>query len=262
MRTIGILGGMGPAAGADFYARVVATHGAMRDQDHPPCVFYSATQVPDRTAHLLGDGPDPSSALADAAGLVERSGADFIAIPCNSAHAFLAAIRDAVSIPVLDMIALAVQSASERVPAAERVGVLAANGTVRVGLYDEPLQAAGREPVYPEADVQDDVMAAIRDVKSGATTSVGAAPGRGSSDPRFVAAAEHVAERGAECLIMGCTEVPLALAAEDCPVPAIDANQMLVDTTLGLATGRLDFDDPTVVLVTATHPGGPAPAAN
>ena len=238
MRTIGVLGGMGPAAGADFYARVVSAHGGGRDQDHPPCIFYSATQVPDRTAHLLGDGPDPSAALADAAGLVEKSGADFIAIPCNSAHAFLAAIRAAVAVPVLDMISLAVAAAVERVPEATRVGVLAADGTVLVGLYDEPLERAARASVYPDPAVQEEVMAAIRDVKSGATTV-----GQGGSDSRFVAATRHLAERGAGCVIMGCSEVPLALAAADCPVPAIDANQVLVDATLELATDRIDFDE-------------------
>ncbi len=238
MRTIGILGGMGPAAGADFYSRVVAAHGAPRDQDHPPCIFYSATQVPDRTAHLLGDGLDPTPALTEAAVLLEQSGAEFIAIPCNSAHAFLGSIRVAVSIPVLDMISLAVEAAVARVPDAERVGVLAATGAVRVGLYDGLLAANGREPVYPEPALQDDVMAAIRDVKGGVV------PGSGSgerSDSRLVHAAQCLVDAGAEVLIMGCTEVPLALDGRDCPVPAVDANQVLVEETLALATGAQDF---------------------
>jgi len=234
MRTIGILGGMGPAAGADFYARIVAAHGASRDQDHPPCIFYSATQVPDRTAHLLGDGADPTQALTDAARLLEEAGAAFIAIPCNSAHAFLRSIRAAVSIPVLDMISLAVEAAVVRVAEASRVGVLAADGTVRVGLYDGPLTANDREPVYPDRAVQGTVMAAIRDAKGGVVAGDGTGP---RTDARLVAAARHLAAAGAEALIMGCTEVPLALAERDCPVPAIDANQILVAEALALATG-------------------------
>ena len=238
MRTVGILGGMGPAAGSDFYSRVVATHGAPRDQDHPPCIFYSATHVPDRTAHLLGEGPDPTQALTDAAALLEKSGAEFIAIPCNSAHAFLGSIRVAVSIPVLDMISLAVEAAAAQVPDAKRIGVLAANGTVRVGLYDAALAANGREPVYPDPAVQDDVMAAIRDVKGGVVPESGTGA---RSDARLVGAAQHLADAGAEALIMGCTEVPLALDERDCPVPAIDANQVLVEETLALATEARDF---------------------
>jgi len=246
MRTIGVLGGMGPAAGADFYARVVAGHGALRDQDHPPCILYSATQVPDRTAHLVDGGPDPAPELVAAARLVESAGADFIAIPCNSAHAFLDAIREALAIPVLDMIALAVSAVDRAVPQAKRVGLLAATGTAKVGLYDRPLRDSGRQPVYPKAKIQEEVMAAIRDVKGGGESSLfgednGAAGG--NADPRLVAAAEHLGSRGADCLIMACTEIPLALDPIRSPLAAIDANQVLVETTLALATGRIDFEE-------------------
>jgi len=226
---------MGPAATADFYARVVAAHGALRDQDHPACIIYSATQVPDRTAFLLEGGADPTPELVAAARLVESAGADFIAIPCNSAHAFLAPMRAAVAIPILDMIALAVAAVARVVPHARRIGVLAASGSVKVGLYDEPLTEHGLEPCYPDAAVQDEVMAAIKDVKAGGSGEV--------SDPRFVAAVEHLRDRGADCVIMGCTEIPLALVAEDTPLVAIDGNQTLVDTTLGLSIGRLSFEE-------------------
>ena len=235
MKTIGLIGGMGPAAAVDFYARVVATHGALRDQDHPPCIMYSATQVPDRTAFLLEGGADPTPELVAAARLVESAGADFIAIPCNSAHAFLAPMRAAVSIPILDMIALAVAAIATIMPHARRIGVLAASGSVKVGLYDEPLREHGLEPFYPVPDVQDEVMAAIKEVKAGGAGE--------TSDPRFVAAVEHLRDRGADCVIMGCTEIPLALVAEDSPVVAIDGNQTLVDTTLALSIGRLGFEE-------------------
>jgi len=240
VRTIGILGGMGPAAAADFYARVVAGHGALRDQDHPPCILYGATQVPDRTAFLLGVGSDPTPELVAAASLIEAAGADFIAMPCNSAHAFLQPMRKAVTIPLLDMIALAASAVARGVPQAQHIGVLATSGTVEVGLYDKPLRDAGREPLYPDALVQEGVMAAIKAVKAGDSSS---APASGDSDPRLVAAAAHLGERGADCIIFGCTEVPLALAPEDSPVVTIDGNQTLVDTTLALAIGRLDFEE-------------------
>ena len=236
MLTIGVLGGMGPAAGIDFCTRLVAAHTAPRDQDHPPCILYSATQVPDRTAFLSGEGPDPAPALVAAARTLEAAGADFIAIPCNSAHAFLDAIRGAVDVPVLDMIALAAAAAAE-IAVVPEVGLLAASGTVRAGLYDAPLRRHGLEPISPSDDQQQAVMAAIRQVKGGG----GSAPG--VPDPLLVTAAKHLQELGAGCLIMGCTEVPLALATADCPIPAIDANQVLADTTLALALGTLDFAD-------------------
>jgi len=232
MRTIGILGGMGPAAAADFYARIVAAHGALRDQDHPPCILYSATQVPDRTAFLLQraadstpeGGADPAPELVAAVGLLEAAGADFIAIPCNSAHAFLEPMRDAVRIPILDMIVLAAAAAARVVAPGAKVGVLAASGTVDIELYSDPLRERGLVPLYPDADVQGQVMAAIKDVKAGS----------GPAD---------LSERGADCIIMGCTEVPLALAPADSPLALIDGNQVLVEATLALAVGRLDFEE-------------------
>lgn len=226
---------MGPAAAADFYARIVAAHGALRDQDHPPCILYSATQVPDRTAFLLGGGVDPTPELVAAAGLIDAAGADFIAMPCNSAHAFLGALRAAVSVPFLDMIALAAAAVARVVPQARRIGVLATTGTVETALYGERLSGRGLQPVYPDAAAQQQVMAAIKDVKGGQP--------RNGSDPRLVAAARQLSERGADCIIMGCTEVPLALAVADSPLAAVDGNQVLVDTTLALAVGRLDFEE-------------------
>lgn len=257
MRTIGILGGMGPAAAADFYARIVAAHGALRDQDHPPCILYSATQVPDRTAFLLqrpaaagddatpgatGEGApngsaDPTPELVAAVGLLEAAGADFIAIPCNSAHAFLAPMRAAVRIPILDMIVLAAGAAARVVPPGADVGVLAASGTVEAGLYGRPLRDRGLTPMYPHGSIQAQVMAAIKDVKAGG------GPAAGTSDARLLAAVEHLSERDADCIIMGCTEVPLALMPADSPLAMIDGTQVLVDTTLALAVGRLDFEE-------------------
>ena len=236
MRTIGVIGGMGPAAAADFYARVVTTHGALCDQDHPPCIMYSATQVPDRTAFLLGNGgADPTPELVASVNLVEAAGADFIAIPCNSAHAFLASMRAAVSIPILDMIALVSAEVARVVPQARYVGVLAASGSVKVGLYDKSLKKHGLVPLYPDFEVQDEIMAAIKDVKAGGASEI--------SDQRLIAAAKHLCDKGADSLIMGCTEVPLALAAEDSPVVAIDGNQTLVDTTLRLSLRQFDFEE-------------------
>jgi len=242
VKTIGVLGGMGPAAAADFCARIAAGHGALRDQDHPPCILYSATQVPDRTAFLLGHGPDPTPELVAAARLIEAAGADFIVMPCNSAHAFLVPMRAAVAIPIVDMISLTAAAVARLAPQSVRIGVLAASGTVEVGLYSQPLRDHGRQPLYPKAVVQEEVMAAINAVKAGGSAA-GHAPLPGASDPRLIAAAVHLAKRGAECIIMGCTEVPLALAAEDSPVVSIDGNQVLVDTTLALAIGRLEFEE-------------------
>ena len=233
MRTIGILGGMGPAATLDFYGRLVNLRGASSDEEHPPCLLNSATQVPDRTNHIVGVGPDPTPALVEGVMVLEAGGADFIAIPCNTAHAYLSAMREAVGIPVLDMIAAAVAAVHRDVPDAERVGILATTGTLRMGLYDGLLREAGQEPLHPEESEQVQVMDAIHSIKGG---NVG-------PDERLLRTALALVDRGAGAIIMGCTEIPLGLDTERCPVKVIDATQALAEMTLSLALGELEFDD-------------------
>lgn len=224
MRTIGVLGGMGPAATADFFRRIVTVVGAESDQAHPPCLVYSATGIPDRTAHLTNEAgaDDPGPALAQAAGKLAAAGADVIAIPCNSAHAYLEVVRAAVDVEVLDMIGLAVDAVARRVADARRVGVLAASGTIQVGLYSRPLERSGIEALVPEPAIQADVMSAIRAVKGGAA----------GLDPRLAAAVDRLVGCGAEAIIAGCTEVPLAFDAGHCSVPFIDAAEELATAAL------------------------------
>lgn len=233
MRTIGILGGMGPAATLDFYGRLVDLRGASRDEEHPPCLLNSATQIPDRTNHIVGVGPDPAPALVKGALVLEAGGAEFIAIPCNTAHAYLRTMREAVRIPILDMIAAAVAAVQREVPDARQVGILATTGTLTIGLYDGLLREAGCEPLHPEAPDQVQVMEAVHSIKGG---SLG-------PDERLSQAALALVDRGAGAIIMGCTEIPLGLDTQCCPAKVIDATQTLAEMTLSLALGALEFDD-------------------
>ncbi len=229
MKTIGVLGGMGPVATVDFFARLVRMVGAGKDQDHPPCVVYNATQTPDRTGHLTGDGADPAPALGAAARVLEGAGADLITIPCNSAHAYLEAVREAVGIPVLDMIDLAAREVARRVAPGTHVAILAATGTVHLGLYDRCLEAQGLVPVALAAEPQANVMAAIRAIKGGRT-------GR---DPRLMDSIEALVAAGAQALVLGCTELPLAVDPQAVPLPVIDASEVLARTALQQADCRL-----------------------
>jgi len=233
MRTIGILGGMGPAATLDFYGRLVDLRGASSDEEHPPCLLNSATQIPDRTNHIVGVGPDPAPALVEGVMVLEAGGAEFIAIPCNTAHAYLRAMREAVGIPVLDMIATAVAAVQRDVPDARQVGILATTGTLTTGLYDGLLRAAGCEPLHPEGPEQVRVMEAIHSIKGGSS----------GPDERLSRAALALVDRGARAIIMGCTEIPLGLDTQSCPAEVIDATQALAEITLSLALGELEFDD-------------------
>lgn len=216
---------MGPAATVDFFGRLVSMAGAGCDQDHPPCILYSASHVPDRTTHLIHGGEDPTEALQEAARVLERAGAALIAIPCNTAHAYLRAIQAAVDVPVLDMIKLAAEAVAASFAAGSGVGVLAATGTVEMGLYDRHLRDQGLTPVRPSRERQEDVMAAIRSIKAGA---------RGR-DARLEGAVAELIASGAQALVLGCTELPLAVHASDGPIPVVDATAVLARVALDSA---------------------------
>lgn len=225
MRTIGVLGGMGPAATADFFARLVVAVGASHDQAHPEVIIYSASRIPDRTRHLLEGAEDPTVPLQEAARLLERSGADLIAIPCNSAHAYHAVIQGVVGIPVLDMIDLTAQVLRERFDPGTRVGVLAASATIRLGLYEQRLRERELVPVPLAPTTQDGVMAAVRAIKGG----------HRGTDFRLEAAIAELLREGAQALVLGCTEIPLAVRPEDQSVPVVDATEVLIEATLRAA---------------------------
>ena len=103
-KIIGILGGMGPNATADLYLRIIRATPAKTDQDHLRVIIYSNPKVPNRSTAIIGSGQSPLPELIMAGRKLEESGADFIIIPCNTAHYFLQDLQKELGIPVLDMI--------------------------------------------------------------------------------------------------------------------------------------------------------------
>ncbi len=218
-RVVGVLGGMGPLATADFYTKLVRLTPARRDQDHLHVIIDSDPTIPDRTAAVLGAGPDPTPALVAAARRLVRAGADLIAIPCNSAHVFLDAIRRAAGIPVLDLAEEVAAAASRLRPAPRRVGLLATTATVRAGLYHRAFEARGITVVEPDPAHQERVMGAIRAIKAG---DLGPAV-RG----RVREAAAALVRSGARAIVLGCTELPLVAGARWAAVPVLDGTEIL-----------------------------------
>lgn len=220
---IGILGGMGPAATADFYAKLVSMTPGRNDQDHLKTVIWSDPTIPDRTEALLGNGPDPTPWLLNGSRVLREAGATVIAIPCNTAHAFVPRIAGHVGLPIVHMIGEVAHHLTTLRPAVHTAGLLATTGTVRAGLYQEWLHRSGIRLVLPDADTQrDEVMAAIRAVKAGARDETVTAP--------LVRVAHQLAEHGAQAIIAGCTEIPLGLPSDAVEVPLIDPAVVLART--------------------------------
>ncbi|MEW6048308.1 MAG: amino acid racemase [Bacillota bacterium] len=226
-KTIGILGGMGPEATVDLFARIVRLVPAQRDQDHPRIIIDSNSRIPDRTAAIKGEGESPRPALIETAANLERAGAELIAMPCNSAHFWYAEIAAAVHIPVLNMVRLTAEAARRKLAGSAPHGpvlILATTGTISSGLYQRAFDEIGLRTVVPPADAQDKVMEAIYLVKGGKA---------GQARPL---ALEVLAELSRtlklSAVVLGCTELPLILSQGDTEIPLIDSTEVLARATV------------------------------
>ncbi len=232
MRRVGILGGMGPEATVLLMQKVIAAVPAADDADHVPLVVDQNPQVPSRIRFLVeGGGEDPAPVLAAMAARLEAAGAAALAMPCNTAHHFAAAIRAAVAIPFLDMVALSVARAA-RLAGGAPVGVLASPAVRRVGLFDAALADAGLRPVY----VADEgaMLAAIRGIKAAGPT----APARAT----LRAASEDLLALGAGVQMIACTELSLIADATAPGAVVFDTLDVLAEAIVDFARDRRAHD--------------------
>jgi aspartate racemase len=227
---------MGPAATADFYAKLVQATPAVTDQEHLRVVIWSDPTIPDRTRALLDGGEDPTSAMVGVARALATMGAEIIAVPCNTAHAFLPRVQAQVDVPFVDMIEETAAQIARAHPSARVVGLLSTSGTQRAGLYQQALGARDVEVVVPAPDSQREVMRAIELVKSGA----GRHPAAGAA---IVSAAGELVAAGAQVIIAGCTEIPLLLHAAQVAVPLVDPAQVLAEAVVRRAERSRDYKE-------------------
>jgi aspartate racemase len=217
--TIGVLGGMGPEATNQLCALITAGTAASRDQDHIPVITYNNARIPERVAAVRGDegASNPVPEMSRTAQVLERAGADLLLMPCNLAHFFIADVQAAVSIPVLNMIEETVNYTAANYPQCRRVGLLASTPTIECGIYERAFRKHDRQVLVPDAGQQEDkVMKAIYG-------SEGIKGGRKTVPRKLLqSAAERLAERGAEVIIAGCTEVSLVLSPEHSSLDVID----------------------------------------
>ncbi len=194
-RTVGILGGMGPEATVDLMQRVIRLTPAADDADHVRMLVDNNPQVPSRIAALIeGKGASPAPALkAMAAGLVAQ-GADFLAMPCNTAHHYHGEVAADLPVPFLNMVELAADTLAAIEPAVKRVGLLASTALQKIELYEPALRSRQLQVLYPAAARQSRLMDLIRAVKSGGATS--------EQCQSFSAAARDLEAAGAEVLLI------------------------------------------------------------
>jgi len=241
VRLPGIIGGLGPAAHIEFERRLLAEgarRGARDDQDYPAWVLYNATDVPNRTNALLANDTRVAiERIASAARSLVSAGADFAAVPCNTAHALRDEVMALVPLPWLDLIDVTTEELARTYARGSRVLVLATSGTLKTGLYSKRLREAGFEPIEFGLDSREqaDVMRAIRDDEFG-IKSTGV-----RVDPRALELATKSLTKisGPLCAIAGCTELSVAFAnVANPPLPVIDPLDALAAATYDVAAGK------------------------
>ena len=223
-KVIGILGGMGPEATVDFFHKVVTLTPAKRDQDHLRIIIDNNPKIPDRTEAILKRDKSLFLMLLETAENLERAGADFIAIPCNTVHYFYEDLAREISIPILHVIREVIYAVNTALPGCKGVGLIATTGTIASNLYQKEFRKIGIEVIVPNSQSQAEVMDAILKIK--------ASHEKDKARKELIKAAYLLIERKVEALILGCTDVSLVFGARDFAVPVFDSTAVLAEVTV------------------------------
>ena len=235
---IGILGGLGPQAGLDLAEKLIKLTLAKRDQDHIPFVLFSIpNMVGDRTAYLLGDGKiNPAYAIAEQLERMSAMGVTLAVMACNTAHAgpIFDVAQDllrkkGIHLPILHMVQETVACIRETYPQVKRVGILGTQGTYRTRLYDQALEAAGLKAIVPDPEIREQqVHTALYSPDFGIKACSGPVSEQASS--RVILAIRHLHKLGAEVIILGCTELPLAVTEREIDgIPILDPAMIIAE---------------------------------
>ena len=222
MKTLGIIGGVGPLATMYYGDMIVRITDAKKDQDHINMIILNDTTIPDRTEFILDHTKtDPVPFLMKDAMQLEAMGADIITIPCNTAHTFYEDIQRAVRIPVVHMVNETVKRAADE--GAKRVGILATSGTVQAGVFQRACEEVGLEPVLPDAVTQQFVMSVIYDqVKAGQPVDA----------TMWKEITQAMESKGCDRFILGCTELSIVKKELSLDNRFIDALRVLAETSV------------------------------
>lgn len=221
-KTIGIIGGMGPLATADLFKKIVFNTKATTDQEHIRILIDNNTEIPDRTEAIINNGKNPVPQLTKSALLLWTMGAQILVMPCNTAHHFRSEVQKSVDIPILSMIEITGESLLKK--GIKTAGLLATEGTIKSGIYQDVFVKMGIEIILPDKDEQIVITDLIYN---------GVKAGKNDYDVTIVKdVMKNMIKRGAETLVLGCTELPVA-------VDMYKLNYNVCDPTLELARGAI-----------------------
>ena len=230
-RTIGIIGGMGPLATCDFFEKIIRMTDASKDSEHIPMLIDCNPGIPDRVEAILRGGEDPVPEIVGGARRLIGAGAEILLMGCNTAYFFYDRIVPEISVPLIHMPRETALGAARL--GFRKVGLMATEGTVLSGVYEKELRAAGVDVALPDDEGQRAVTEMIYDgIKAGGT----------DVDPSgFRRAATRLTEDGAEAIILGCTELPIAFHLYGINAPWLDPAVFAAATAVRMAGGNVRY---------------------
>ena len=227
-KTIGIIGGMGPLATADVFKKIIMNTCAQSDQEHIRVLIDNNTEIPDRTQAILYNGKNPVPQLVKSAVSLWAMGAQILVMPCNTAHYFYNQVQNSVDIPVLNMIELTCEELKNK--NIKKVALLATEGTVNSEIYQKVFEKNNIDFILPDPCGQKAITDLIyKGVKSG---------NKDFDVTQVKNELDNIMEKGAEVLILGCTELPVAVDMYNLEYPVCDPTLVLARGAVVAAGGE------------------------
>ena len=230
IKTIGILGGVGPEATAELFKRIVRRTPAKNDQQHIPIIVINNPQIPDRTKAILGEGESPISDLINTAKKLEANNVDYILLPCNTAHYFIDDIQKEIKTPIINMVEETVSFITKNYPSVKKIGMISTTGTIKTKIYHNAFEKKGIKVIIPDEIIQESVV----------MNSIYGEQGIKAGDhekpkEKIEQIGKLLAGKGAEIILAGCTEISLVLKQKNVPYVVIDPLTILAETGIAKA---------------------------
>ena len=243
---VGVVGGVGPEASSKFCEYLVRGNRVAKDQEHITFIHYCNSKIPDRTQAILREGESPVEEIVRVCKELERMGADIIVIPCNTAYFFIDEIRQNISIEILDIVDFCVQTILNSDKGIKNIGILATDGTIKSGIYENPLKKSGFNVFILNDDEQRLFVTEAIYGKNGVKAGKKRQP-----EILLRKGIEILGSRGAEAVILGCTEISLVIKNKDFTVGIIDPMRITANEVIRrVNSARRDIKMGEDVLVT------------
>ncbi len=228
MKTLGILGGMGPLATSELFNKIIRNTRAEKDQEHLHIIIDNNTNIPDRTLSITESGESALPEILKSVKTLELAGADFLIMPCNTAHYYVDHIVQSSNIPIMNMLQETTYYLEKHYTGTQ-LGLLATDGTIKAGIYDVYLEKVGFDCIKPQSS-QDQLMKFIYEVVKKGDYEKG--PGL------FYEVIKELEEKGAGAFILGCTELSVAWDMYGLKGDFIDPMLILARSAIEYAGGK------------------------